>query len=97
MVLNRKELARYEDRYKRFWASLVISIVSFLMASGLLLFAFLFRRKKPDKARDNAVYVVWWILIFVVNTPRHIWVYVWFPPRDPRPKTQMVLAPDRFP
>ena len=92
LVLNRKELAKYKDTYKRFWASLFISVFSFLMTFGLLLFFFLARHKKPTMAREAMDWSLWWIIIFVVNTPRHMRVYGWRPPDPPIRAKQMVLA-----
>jgi hypothetical protein len=83
MLLSRKEIAKRKQKYKEFWVSLTFSIVSFLMIVGLSIAAFILRHKNPTMARASVDCVLWWTLNFVLNTPRHIWVFGFSVPEKP--------------
>jgi hypothetical protein len=89
MPLSRKDLAKRKQKYTEFWASLAFSTASFWMIVGLLLAAYILRSKNPTMARASVDCALWWFILFVWNTPRHIWVFGFSVPKKPE---QMELA-----
>jgi hypothetical protein len=85
MRLSRKELTKRKQKYTEFWASLAFSTISFCMTVGLLLAAYNFHRKNnPIMVRASLDCLFMWIPFFVLNTPRHIWVFGFSVPEKPK-------------
>jgi hypothetical protein len=53
------------------------------MIVGLSIAAFILRHKNPTMARASVDCILWWTLNFVLNTPRHIWVFGFSVPEKP--------------